>query len=434
MARYDAVSKSERDALTTPKAAVIGAGPAGLMAAETLAREGVSVTVYDRMPSPGRKFLLAGRGGLNLTHSEELERLLSRYGEAAPRLRAAVAAFSPAALRAWCEGLGQQTFVGTSGRVFPKAMKASPLLRAWLKRLAAMDVTFKLRHCWAGWDADGALLFETPDGSASVAADVTILALGGASWPRLGSDGQWTALLAAKGVAVAPLKPSNCGFAADFSRLFRARFEGEPLKGIELHFGSASARGEALITKTGLEGGAVYALSPRLRDAIERSGEAVLNIDLRPGLSAAGLEGALSKPRGKQSASNFLRKAIKLSPAALALLQEAAHGGEAPLSSMDAKSLAALIQRVPVRLTATAPIERAISTAGGVAFEELDERLMLRRIPGSFVAGEMLDWEAPTGGYLLQACFSTGAAAARGAFAWLSELQVRLPDGNSGPI
>ncbi len=406
----------------TPKAAVIGAGPAGLMAAETLAREGVSVTVYDRMPSPGRKFLLAGRGGLNLTHSEDLERFLSRYGEAAPRLRAAVGEFSPAALRAWCEGLGQETFVGTSGRVFPKAMKASPLLRAWLKRLAAMDVTFKLRHRWAGWDADGALLFETPDGPARVAADVTILALGGASWPRLGSDGQWTALLAAKGVAVAPLKPSNCGFAADFSDLFRTRFEGQPLKGIELQFGSASARGEAVITKTGIEGGAVYALSPRLRDAIERSGEAVLNIDLRPGLSAAELEGALSKPRGKQSASNFLRKAIKLSPAALGLLQEAAHGGGVPLPALSAKALAAAIKRVPIRLTETAPIERAISTAGGVAFGEIDGRFMLRHIPGVFVAGEMLDWEAPTGGYLLQACFSTGAAAARGAIEWLCYL------------
>ncbi len=402
------------------------------MAAETLAREGVSVTVYDRMPSPGRKLLLAGRGGLNLTHSEDFERFLSRYGEAAPRLRAAIEAFPPAALRAWCEALGQETFVGTSGRVFPKAMKASPLLRAWLKRLAAMDVTFKLRHRWAGWDADGALLFETPDGPARAAADATILALGGASWPRLGPDGQWTALFAAKGVAVAPLKPSNCGFAANFSELFRDRFEGQPLKGIELHFAGASVRGEAVITRTGLEGGAVYALSPFLRDAIERSGEAVLGIDLRPGLTVVELENALSKPRGKQSASNFLRKAIKLSPAASALLQEAARGRGVPLAALDAKALAALIKRVPVCLTATAPIERAISTAGGVAFEEIDGRFMLRRVPGVFVAGEMLDWEAPTGGYLLQACFSTGAAAARGAIEWLYRAEKGHPS-KTGP-
>jgi len=408
-------------------AAVIGAGPAGLIAAETLAREGVSVTVYDRMPAPGRKFLLAGRGGLNLTHSEEFERFLSRYGAAAPRLRAAIEAFPPSALRTWCEGLGQETFVGTSGRVFPKAMKASPLLRAWLARLAAMNVAFMPRHRWAGWDADGRLLFDAAEGRICAAADVTIFALGGASWPRLGSDGHWTRLFAEQGIVISPLKPSNCGFAADLSERFRARFEGQPLKGVEFSFEGTSVPGEAVITQTGLEGGAIYALSPHLRDAIERSGAALLSIDLRPGLSAAQLESALSKPRGKQSASNFLRKAIKLSPAAVGLLQEVAHAGEVPLSSMNAKALAALIKRVPVRLTATAPIERAISTAGGVAFGEIDGRFMLRRMPGSFVAGEMLDWEAPTGGYLLQACFSTGAAAARGAMAWLSTLSAVGP-------
>ncbi len=410
-----------------PHAAVIGAGPAGLMAAETLAREGASVTVYDRMPAPGRKFLLAGRGGLNLTHSEEFERFLSRYGAAAPRLRAAIEAFPPSALRAWCEGLGQETFVGTSGRVFPKAMKASPLLRAWLLRLAAMNVAFMPRHRWAGWDTDGRFQFDAAEGRICVSADAAIFALGGASWPRLGSDGHWAALFAERGIAISPLKPSNCGFTADFSELFLDRFEGQPLKGIELSFEGTSVRGEAVITKTGLEGGAIYALSPRLRDAIERSGEAVLSIDLRPGFSAAALESALSKPRAKQSASNFLRKAIKLSPAAVGLLQEAARDGGAPLSSMSAKELAALIKSVPVRLTEAAPIERAISTAGGVAFEEIDGRFMLRRMPGSFVAGEMLDWEAPTGGYLLQACFSTGAAAARGAIAWLSSLSAARP-------
>ncbi len=398
---------------------MIGAGPAGLMAAETLARAGLSVTVYDRMPAPGRKFLLAGRGGLNLTHSEEFERFLSRYREAAPRLRAAIEAFPPDALRAWCEGLGQETFVGTSGRVFPKAMKASPLLRAWLMRLAAMNVAYKPRHRWAGWNADGWLVFDTPAGRVKAEHDAAIFALGGASWPRLGSDGHWTTFFAEREIAVSPLRPSNCGFAAEFSDVFRARFEGQPLQGIELRFEDASARGEAVVTKTGLEGGAIYALSPLLRDAIERDGEATLAVDLRPGLSAAELERALARPHGKQSFSNFLRKAVKLSPAAVGLLQEAAHRGSAPLSSMEPAALAALIKAVPVRLTATAGIERAISTAGGVAFEELDAHFMLRRLPGTFIAGEMLDWEAPTGGYLLQACFSTGVMSARGVIDFL---------------
>lgn len=393
------------------------------MAAETLARGGVGVMVYDRMPSPGRKFLLAGRGGLNLTHSEELGRFLSRYKEAQPRLRKAIEAFPPSALRAWAEELGQQTFVGTSGRVFPKAMKASPLLRAWLVRLAALNVAFKPRHCWAGWDTDGKLVFDTPGGRIRIAPDATVFALGGASWPRLGSDGHWTTLFAAKGIAVTPLKPSNCGFEADFSDPFRARFEGQPLKGIDIHFQGERARGEALITKTGLEGGAVYALSPLLRDAIEGKGEAVAAFDLRPLLSTAGLASTLSRPREKQSISNFLRKAIKFSPAAIGLLQEAAHRNGVPLSSMSPEALAALIKRVPVRLTATAPIERAISTAGGIAFEEIDEDFMLRRMPGTFAAGEMLDWEAPTGGYLLQACFSTGRAAAKGAIGWLNAIK-----------
>ncbi len=263
------------------------------------------------------------------------------------------------------------------------------------------------------------LLFDTPAGRVEAAHDAAIFALGGASWPRLGSDGHWTTFFAEREIAVSPLRPSNCGFAAEFSDVFRARFEGQPLQGIELRFEDASARGEAVVTKTGLEGGAIYALSPLLRDAIERDGDATLAVDLRPGLPAAELERALARPHGKQSFSNFLRKAVKLSPAAVGLLQEAAHRGSAPLSSMGPAALAALMKAVPVRLTATAGIERAISTAGGVAFEELDLHFMLRRMPGSFVAGEMLDWEAPTGGYLLQACFSTGVAAAKGAIEWL---------------
>jgi uncharacterized flavoprotein (TIGR03862 family) len=390
------------------------------MAAETLALAGVSVTVYDHMPSPARKFLLAGRGGLNLTHSETVEHFLTRYSEAAPKLRAAIEAFPPFALRAWCEGLGQETFVGTSGRVFPKAMKASPLLRAWLARLSGLNAVFRPRHRWTGWDPDGGLLFEAPEGLLCVSASATIFALGGASWPRLGADGHWTALFAEQGIAVSPFRPSNCGFAADFSALFRSRFEGQPLKGIALCFAGESARGEAVITKAGLEGGAVYALSSKLRDEIGRAGEAALTIDLRPGLSIAGLTAALSKPREKQSVANWLRKAAKLSSAAIGLLQEAAHGSGVRLSALTPASLAGLIKGVPVRLTAAAGIERAISTAGGVAFEEIDERFMLRTRPGTFVAGEMLDWEAPTGGYLLQACFSTGVTAAKGAIAWLS--------------
>jgi uncharacterized flavoprotein (TIGR03862 family) len=385
------------------------------MAAEVLARAGVRVTVYERMPSPGRKFLLAGRGGLNLTHSEAFDAFLSRYGAAAPRLRAAIEAFPPPALRAWCEGLGQATFVGTSGRVFPKTMKASPLLRAWLARLNGLNVTFKLRHRWTGWDREGGLLFATPDGPLNAPAGVTIFALGGASWPRLGSDGHWMALFAEQGISLSPLRPSNCGFAAEFSDLFRTRFEGQPLTGIAIHYAGAKVRGEAIVTKRGLEGGAVYALSSKVRDEIDRVGEATLMIDLRPDWSIADLTRALSKPREKQSMPNLLRKAVKLSSAATGLLQEAAHCSGLPLSALTPASLAALIKGVPVRVTAAAAIERSISTAGGVAFEEIDERFMLRARPGVFVAGEMLDWEAPTGGYLLQACLSTGAAAANGA-------------------
>ena len=277
--------------------AVIGAGPAGLMAAEVLADGGVHVTVCDSMPSVGRKFLLAGRGGLNLTHSEEFERFLARYGEAMRHLRAAIEAFPPVAVRAWCEGLGQETFVGSSGRVFPKSFKTSPLLRAWLRRLAGQGVQFKLRHHWTGWDERGALLFDTPDGRMTVGADAAVLALGGASWPRLGSDGGWAGILKNGGVAVAPLRPANCGFVANWSDVFRERFQGQPLKRIELSFGGRSVRGEAVVTSAGLEGGSIYALSAPLRDAIAAEGEAVLHIALRPDLSVAELQ----KPPRKAS-------------------------------------------------------------------------------------------------------------------------------------
>jgi hypothetical protein len=391
------------------------------MAAEVLARGGAKVTVYDRMPSVGRKFLLAGRGGLNLTHSEDLARLLGRYGEAEPRLRPAIQAFSPAQLRAWCEALGQPTFVGSSGRVFPKAMKASPLLRAWLRRLDREGVAFALRHHWGGWDDDGRLLFTNAQGSVAVRADAAVLALGGASWPRLGSDGDWVAALAKAGIAAAPLRPANCGFVVLWSDVFRSRFEGQPLKRIELSFGGRAVRGEALVTQAGLEGGGVYALSAPLRDAIGACGHAMLQIDLRPDSSRTDLERRLGAARGKQSLATFLRKTAKLSPVAIGLLREASVSSSQQLSGLTPTALATLIKAVPVRLTGVAPITRAISTAGGVGFGEVDERYMLRRRPGTFVAGEMLDWEAPTGGYLLQAAVATGAAAGHGALQWLAD-------------
>ncbi|MGQ0686813.1 NAD(P)/FAD-dependent oxidoreductase, partial [Bradyrhizobium sp.] len=323
--------------------AVIGAGPAGLMAAEVLARGGAKVTVYDAMPSAGRKFLMAGRGGLNLTHSEPLPAFLARYREAAPRLAAAIETFPPDALRAWSEALGQPTFVGSSGRVFPKAFKASPLLRAWLRRLDADGVRFAFRHRWEGWDAQGRLQFRTPDGVRAVAASATVLALGGASWPRLGSAGGWVEILAAKGVAISPLKPANSGFTVAWSDMFRDRFEGQPLKGVELSIRSHTARGEAVITRAGIEGGTVYALSAELRDAILRSGQATLTVALRPDLSADGLAKRLSAPKGKQSLSNFLRKAAGLSPVAIGLLQEAAKASGMSLASMPSADLARFI-------------------------------------------------------------------------------------------
>jgi uncharacterized flavoprotein (TIGR03862 family) len=399
--------------------AVIGAGPAGLMAAEVLAQGGAGVTVYDAMPSAGRKFLMAGRGGLNLTHSEALPAFLARYREAMPLLAPAITAFPPDALRAWSEALGQPTFVGSSGRVFPQAFKASPLLRAWLRRLDSTGVQFKLRHRWTGWDDDGRLLFQTADGPHAVDANAAVLALGGASWPRLGSDGAWVETLAAKGVTVSPLRSANCGFAVAWSDIFRDRFEGHPLKGIELSFGSHRVRGEAIITRGGVEGGAVYALSSELREAIAGSGHAIMNIALRAELKLDELVARLSVPKGKQTFSNFLRKAAHLPPVAIGLLQEAAIAAGTLLSSLSTVSLAGLINAVPVRLTGTSPIGRAISTAGGIAFDELDDDFMIRRLSGVFASGEMLDWEAPTGGYLLQASFATGAAAGRGVLKWL---------------
>lgn len=390
------------------------------MAAEVLAQGGGSVTVYDAMPSAGRKFLMAGRGGLNLTHSEPLPDFLARYREAMPHLRAAVEAFPPDALRDWSATLGQLTFVGSSGRVFPKTFKASPLLRAWLRRLDATGVQFAFRHRWTGWDAEGRLQFQTPDGALAIAPSATVLALGGASWPRLGSDGAWVDCLAAKGVTVSKLRPANSGFAVAWSDVFRDRFEGQPLKGVALTVGAHTVRGEAMITRGGIEGGAIYALSAELREAVLGIGQARLTIALRPDLDAAALTSRLSGTRGKQSLANFLRKAAQLSPVGIGLMQEAAIASGRPLASLSPAELAHLVNAIPVQLTGVAPIDRAISTAGGIAFDEFDDHFMLRKLPGVFAAGEMLDWEAPTGGYLLQASFATGAAAGRGVLRWLT--------------
>jgi uncharacterized flavoprotein (TIGR03862 family) len=376
------------------------------MAAETIAQADLRVTVFERMPTVARKLLIAGRGGLNLTHSEEFAPFLARYGEAEPWLAPAVTTFPPAALIAWAEGLGQETFVGSSGRVFPRAMKASPLLRAWLARLSALGVRMATRHRWIGRDEAGTLRFATPEGLRHVRPPATVLALGGASWPRLGSDGEWTALL--PGVAISPLRPANCGFRVGWSPMLRQRFAGTPLKRIALSFRDGSVRGEAVITADGIEGGAVYALSAPLREAIAAHGAATLLLDLRPDLTHAALAARLAAPRRGQSLATFLRKAAGLPPEAIGLVQEALHAG-AP-----GEDLARLVKAIPLTLTGTTGMERAISSAGGVLAEELDEHFMLRRHPGVFVAGEMLDWEAPTGGYLLQACFATGKAAGEG--------------------
>jgi uncharacterized flavoprotein (TIGR03862 family) len=387
--------------------AIIGAGPAGLMAAEAAARSGAVVTVFDHMPSPARKLLIAGRGGLNLTHSEPLERFLDRYGVSRARLEPVIRDFPPQALVAWCEGLGQATFIGSSGRVFPKAMKASPLLRAWLARLDGMGVALRSRHRWAGFTGDGALRFETPGGEALERPAATVLALGGASWPRLGSDGGWVHLL--PDCAIAPLRASNMGFAVAWSAHLRTRFAGAPLKRIALTFGDTTVRGEAVLTAGGIEGGAVYALSAPLREAIAAHGSATLRIDLRPDVPRDEMARRLGARPGAVSLSNHLRRAGGLPPVGIALVQEALHAG----ASRD--DLAALVKALPMTLTAPFPIARAISSAGGLAWDEVDERLMLRRHPGIFACGEMLDWEAPTGGYLLQACFATGHAAGRAA-------------------
>jgi len=383
----------------TKTAAVIGAGPAGLMAAEVLSAGGMAVTVYDRMPSVGRKFLMAGRGGLNLTHSERFDIFATRYGAASANLGPMLKAFPPLALIDWANTLSAHTFTGSSGRVFPKAMKASPLLRAWLGRLNKQNVQFRLRHDWRGW-SDNTLLFHTPGGDIAGTPGVTVLALGGASWPRLGADGGWAVALQDRGVQISPLRPTNMGFNVAWSELFRTRFAGQPLKNVGLRYGDHTARGDAMITRYGLEGGVVYALSSLLRDALASSGTIVLEIDLRPDFSTQQVTSRLARPQGKDSLANFLRKAAGLSPMESNLLRETNTPPER-------------LKSVSVTLTGAQPVTRAISTAGGVAFDAVDDALMLKAIPNTYAVGEMLDWEAPTGGYLLQACFSTAVFAAR---------------------
>ncbi|HEY8066751.1 MAG TPA: TIGR03862 family flavoprotein [Methylosinus sp.] len=402
-------SRAITPAPRSPSCAIVGGGPAGLFAADLLSRQGVSVTVYERKPSVARKFLMAGRGGLNITHSEPLDRFIARYGEAADRLAPIIGAFPPERLRDYCAALGETTFVGSSGRVFPARFKTSPLLRALLARLAANGVRIETRSRLEGVSDSGELLIADARGERRViAADAIILALGGASWPRLGADGGWVDLLAAKGVGIAPLAPANCAAIVEWPDGFAQAFEGAPLKTIALRHGDERACGDLVVTRDGLEGGPVYALSSGLGRAVARAGAATLHIDLRPSSPVEALAQKLARPRAKQSLATFLRKTLRLSKLEIALLRLSAPLPDGP------DALAARVKNLPLAIAATAGLERAISSAGGVRFDALDDDLMLTALPGVFLAGEMLDFDAPTGGYLLQAAFSSGFVAARG--------------------
>ena len=397
--------------------AIIGGGPAGLMAAEVLAQAAVHVEVYDAMPSVGRKFLMAGKGGMNITHSEPLDDFLSRYGAHRTAIEPLLRAFPPAVLREWIHSFGIATFVGTSGRVFPAGMKAAPLLRAWLHRLRERGVTFHLRHRWLGWDESGALRFGTPSGERQVTTDATLLALGGASWPQLGSDGAWLPLLAQRGIGIAPLRPANCGFDIRWSDHFRQHYAGAPLKSVVACFGDLRQIGECVISSHGIEGGLIYALSAALRDEIEVNGHAMLHLDLLPDWPLQRVQQEAAHPRGARSLSSHLQSRLGLKGVKANLLREVLSAEQ----MRDSVLLAQTIKLLPLRLVAPRPISEAISSAGGVRFSALDQGLMLQLMPGVFCAGEMLDWEAPTGGYLLTACFASGHAAGKGVLGWLQK-------------
>jgi len=408
-----------------PTVAVIGGGPAGLMAAEILSSAGIKVDLYDAMPSVGRKFLMAGKGGMNISHSEPWDKFLSRYGARRDDLEPILANFKPEALREWLHGLGIDTFVGSSGRVFPADMKAAPLLRAWLHRLRINGVSFYVRHRWTGWSEDGLWLFETREGQRKIKADAVILALGGGSWARLGSTGAWVPVLTEKGIPLTPLKPSNCGFDSGWSEHFSSRFAGQPLKSVCLSFTSSggsvfSQRGEIMVTASGLEGGLIYAASALLRDEIGASGFALIYLDLLPDKKPAALIKRLSKARGKHSMANHLRKCLGLDGVKAGLLREIVPA----VDFDDPVRLSTTIKALPIRLLAARPIDEAISSAGGVTFAALNGQLMIRSMPGVFCAGEMLDWEAPTGGYLLSACLASGKAAGLGVLDWLQKTRA----------
>ncbi|NWG06566.1 MAG: TIGR03862 family flavoprotein [Chloroflexi bacterium] len=395
--------------------AIIGGGPAGLMAAEVIGAHGVKADVYDSMPSVGRKFLMAGKSGLNITHSEPFEQFVSRYGKHRANIEPLLKMFGPDNIRAWAHELGIETFVGTSGRVFPAGMKASPLLRAWLKRLSASRVTLHLRHKWTGFLPDKSLRLETPDGEASIQADAVVLALGGGSWRRLGSDGAWIPWLKQVGVEVEPFRPSNCGFDVAWSPHFRERFDGYPIKSAILTFGTFRQQGEFIITKEGVEGSLIYAASAMLRDEIETGGKAVIELDMAPDRSVEWLIEKLSKPRGSRTMASHLERTVGIKGVKAGLLREFVSKED----FTNAGRLAHAIKHLRIPLISPRPLDEAISSAGGVKFESLDEHLMLRTLPGVFCAGEMLDWEAPTGGYLITACMASGYAAGNSVLRWL---------------
>jgi len=405
----------------TQQVAIIGGGPAGLMAAEALCLAGIQVDVYDAMPSLGRKFLLAGIGGLNITHSESYNTFCTRYGDHQPQLQACLDRLPPSALRAWVHGLGIDTFIGSSGRVFPTRMKAAPMLRAWLHRLRSAGVHLHVRHRWLGWNADGSLRLANPRCEISIKPQATVLALGGASWPQLGSDGAWVSWLQARNVEIAPLQSANCGFEVAWSSYLRDKFAGTPLKSVALTFtdiqGHTERRqGEMMISMHGVEGSLIYAFSQRLREYLNIHGSATFTLDLAPGRDAEKVLAEISKPRGSRSISSHLQSRLGIAGVKMALLREVLSKEQ----FADMATLAATIKSLPITVRATRPIAEAISTAGGVRFSSLDQNLMLTAIPGVFVAGEMIDWEAPTGGYLLTACFATGLCAGLGVRDWLS--------------